>query len=267
MLKRVHLKVALEQLPAELPFFQQQRIHPEVVLQPADLAHLDRQQLTALGSKLANLGLTPTLHAPFHDLNPGALEPLVVEATRLRFSQTFDCAEVLGADLIVFHPGYEFWKYGGQDSLWLESSIRFWPPFIRRAEAFGCRLALENVFDTRPEPLAALLDQLESPLVGHCFDIGHWHLFSTTPLIDWLSRFARHLFHLHLHDNTGDSDAHLLPGDGSIDFHQLDLCLARLALSPSATLEIPKRSDWSSAADWARVFASSNARPSPGHDT
>jgi len=178
-----------------------------------------------------------TIHAPFNDLNPGAGDPRILEVTRLRLLQTLDVAERTGAKLVVCHPGYEHWRYAGNIDLWLEASLAFWPAILSRAEQLGCRIALENVFDTHSEALRRLLTALDHPLLGHCFDIGHWNLFCDAPISEWLDALGPFLIHLHLHDNTGKSDAHLPVGEGKIDFALFFSELDRRQLEPSVTLE------------------------------
>jgi endonuclease IV len=91
---------------------------------------LDPELLEHVAERFRSAGLSITVHAPFFDLNPGALDPYVFEATAIRCRQTLAAADRLGARLVVFHPGYEFWKYGGKDQLWLDASLEFWPPII-----------------------------------------------------------------------------------------------------------------------------------------
>jgi len=239
----LHVHVPYQQLEASIPFLVENRLQPEIAFKGSDLDRLTPDSIPRLGRQLADSGLGCTLHAPFMDLNPGSPEPLVYSATRIRFEQTLDAAEAFGAKLVVFHPGYDPWRYAGQDSLWLEHNLRFWPPLLERAARFGCMIALENIFERKTETLAALLNQLDSPQLGHCFDVGHWNLFSELPLSDWFSTLGPHLVHLHLHDNHGELDDHLPIGEGGIDFSSLFSQLATFPRMPSMTLEAHTRSD------------------------
>lgn len=237
MPERLHVHVPYQQLEASFPFLLERRLQPEIAFKGPDLDRLSPKALRETGRRLAAAGLAVTVHAPFMDLNPGALEPLVLAATRRRFEQSLDAADSLGARLVVFHPGYDPWKYGGQDHLWLEQNQLFWPPLLERAARAGCTMALENIFEVRPGTLADLLDSIDSPLLGHCFDVGHWHLFSEVSLADWLAALGPRLSHLHLHDNFGKRDEHLPVGEGGIDFSTLFSLLAFLPQPPTMTLE------------------------------
>lgn len=239
--KRLHIRVPFRELEPTLPFLVQERLQPEIAFRGSDLDALPAANLEDLGQYLAQAGLQVTVHAPFYDLNPGALEPLVQEATQRRFRQSLNAASSLGARLVVFHPGYDRWKYGGQDHLWLEQSLAFWPPLLEEAKKLGLLVALENIFEPNPDLLGTLLDTLSVPHFGHCFDVGHWRLFAETEMTDWFARLGPRLLHLHLHDNFGRADDHLPVGAGNIDFSELFSLLRGLDTAPTMTLEVNDR--------------------------
>jgi sugar phosphate isomerase/epimerase len=235
----LHVHVPYRQLEELLPHLLERRLQPEVAFKGPDLDCLDNTLLLRLGARLANSGLAVTVHAPFLDLNPGAIDPLIQRATARRARQALHAAGRLGARLTVFHPGYDIWRYGEQQQLWLEQSLRFWPPMLKLAARNGCLIALENIFEPEPGLLAQLLSTLASPWLGHCFDVGHWRLFASVSMEEWFSSLGGHLRHLHLHDNFGRKDDHLPLGEGNIDFAPLFAHLASMPAEqrPTATLE------------------------------
>lgn len=166
-------------------------------------------------------GLPLTLHGPFMDLSPGAVDEHVRIATSRRFGDVLDIAGRVGALSVVFHSGYEKWKYAHELEPWLGNSKRFWAPLIEQAERVGTRIAIENIFEEGPEPLSLLMGTLHSESFGICFDTGHFNLFSSKPLNDWLGDIGSYIIEYHLHDNRGDADSHLPPGDGDFDFSAL----------------------------------------------
>ena len=114
MSERLHVHVPYPHLDELLPELTQRRLQPEVGFKGPDLDQLDPGLIDRAASQLAEANLAVTVHAPFFDLNPGAIEPYVFEATAIRFRQTMAASARLGARTIVFHPGYEYWKYGGR---------------------------------------------------------------------------------------------------------------------------------------------------------
>ena len=237
MNRSLYLHLPYRQLESRLDDFLAERHNAEIAFKGQDLDQLDPELLERVADGFSDADLALTVHAPFLDLNPGALEPYVFEATALRYRQTLAAANRLGASTVVFHPGYEYWKYGGRPELWLDASLEFWPPIVELAEEFELRLAIENIYETNPDTLVQLLEGIDSPLFGHCFDVGHWRLFSDQTLDEWFSALAAHTIHLHLHDNNGTGDDHLPVGEGDIDFGHLFRLVETLSELPSMTLE------------------------------
>ncbi len=85
---------------------------------------------------------------------------------------------------------------------------------VSKAEDTNINLAFENL--RRPGHLRYIFENLKSERIKFCFDIGHWHCH--TPHEDLLSEFGGKLTSLHLHDNDGTDDQHLLPFEGTIDW-------------------------------------------------
>jgi sugar phosphate isomerase/epimerase len=210
---------------------------PEIAFKGPELDRLQPAQLAALAAQLTARGRRPTVHAPFFDLSPGAMEPLVRAVTLQRLTQALQAAASLGAHLMVLHPGYDRWRYPNLATAWVEQAAETLTPLVAGAASCDCRLALENIYEETPDTLLALVERLDSPWFGHCFDIGHWRLFGTTSQADWLHAIAPRLLHLHLHDNHGKNDDHLPVGEGAIDFTPLLQRLPTLAQPLSITLE------------------------------
>jgi sugar phosphate isomerase/epimerase len=210
---------------------------PEIAIKGPELDTLDEELLDQVARSLAAAQVRPTVHAPFFDLNPGALDPLIRQVTYQRLSQALAVAARLNAHLMVIHPGFDKWRYPNLDQLWFSLAKEFFPPLLEQAAACDCRLAIENIYEETPDTLVQLLEAIDSQWFGHCFDAGHWQLFGKQPMADWLDVISSRLFHLHLHDNHGRADEHLPVGDGTIDFTPLQLKLHKLTALPSMTLE------------------------------
>ncbi len=104
---------------------------------------------------------------------------------------------------------------------------------IQHAENAKIRLAFENV--RKPEHIQYVLDHYTSAYVGLCYDSGHEYLWS--PGVDWLKEYGTRVFAIHLHDNTGDKDTHLVPFDGMIDWSHKVKQLAESSYTGTITIE------------------------------
>lgn len=217
------------------------RINPEIAFSCDALDAAVPSDLVSIAEVLALHDLKATIHAPFMDLNPGAVDPLVWQATLERFNQVMDAAEILRPTVIVFHPGYDRWRFGDKKQRWLDNSLRIWEKILLRGERIGCVIAVENIFEEEPSTLRMLLDALDSPLFRHCFDVGHFNLFARVSMEDWFAELGNRIAEAHIHDNHGTRDEHLPPGEGSIDFQKFFSLLRRFAPDAAYTLEAHDR--------------------------
>jgi sugar phosphate isomerase/epimerase len=218
------------------------------------LGQLERADLEVL---LDNLDWHPTLtlHAPFMDLNPGAVDPMVRSATLVRFKQLLAIASVLKPRAVVFHAAYDRWRYAGKKDLWLESSMETWPRVLESADKInGMRVAVENVFDEDPEALALLIERVGNPDFGFCFDTGHFNLFSSVTMETWFERLGKHLVEVHLHDNKGDEDSHRALGKGTVDFNQFFQLIRQNGAKPVYTIEAHDVEDIEPSLEKVRAF-------------
>lgn len=224
-----------------LPLILERRINPEVFL-PADvLDSLIPEELSTIAEALARNGQTTTIHGPFMDLNPGSAEPLLRDATIHRFHQALDAAVILKPRVIVLHPGYDKWRYGENQNSWLGHSIDSWLSVIERAEDIGCTIAVENIFEEEPSTLRALLEAINSPVLRHCFDVGHWNMFKKVGMEEWFAELGGFIAETHIHDNFGIKDDHAPIGEGTIDFELFFRLMEQYAPDAAWTIEAHSR--------------------------
>jgi len=62
-----------------------------------------------------------------------------------------------------------------------------------------------------------MIEEIGSERLGILLDTGHAHV-NGEDLAEAVRKLAGVPLHIHIDDNHGDSDAHLIPGEGSIDF-------------------------------------------------
>lgn len=224
-----------------LPLIIERRINPEIFL-PADvLDALIPEELTAIAGALAANGQKTTIHGPFMDLNPGSTEPLLRQATMRRFHQALDAAAILKPRIMVLHPGYDKWRYGESQDSWLKHSIDGWQEVLARVRSIGCIIAVENIFEEDPATLRALLEAIDSPLVRHCFDVGHWNLFGKVGMAEWFAELGSFIAETHIHDNRGERDDHAPLGEGNIDFDLFFRLMEQYAPDAAWTIEAHSR--------------------------
>lgn len=215
-----HAHLPFRKFHEYLEIIKKEKVNLELYFDSNSLDSLNEQAIFKLREVLS---YEPSLsiHAPFMDLSPAALDTKIRAVTMERFSQIFDIAEILNPKCIVFHSGYDKWKYSFRKELWLEKSLGTWNELLKRAEKINVKISIENIFEEEPEGLMMLVDRVSSPLFGICFDTGHFNLFSKSSLEEWFSVLGSKIFEFHLHDNNGSFDEHLAIFDGSFDFKKL----------------------------------------------
>ena len=102
----------------------------------------------------------------------------------------------------------------GKDTPVSELGLKRVGKIVDAAEQKNIKLAFENI--TATEHLDAVFERFSSPYVGFCYDSGHENC--NHPDCDCLTLYGDRLFALHIHDNYGDGDCHMLPFDGTIDW-------------------------------------------------
>lgn len=188
------------------------------------------------------------IHGAFLDMSPASADNRVVALTRERFMLNLDVAAELGARTVVFHTQFLPQVYrpviGGPDYRlrWTRGQVEFWGTMVEEAAKRELVIALENMWEPNPSIIGDVLDQVDSPHVGACLDVGHVYLFSDyLPLKMWIDQLSHRLVHCHLNNHRGTFDEHLaldLPG-GVIDYNGDVLPLLRaLPNPPTLVLEM-----------------------------
>jgi sugar phosphate isomerase/epimerase len=235
-----HVHVPFSKITEHISFINAHRFNLEIYFSAHDLDSLDAASLSKIANNL-EYGPAFTLHAPFMDLSPGAVDNKIREITVSRFDHVLQIANVLRSKCVVFHSGYEKWKYGLSIDLWLAKSLETWKPLNEQAKKTGVKIAIENIFEDEPANLKMLIEKMNSDNFGLCFDTGHWNLFSRVPLHAWLESLGAYIIELHLHDNDGSADQHLPIGDGTFDFKAFFGALRQTPLILTVEAHSPER--------------------------
>ena len=174
-------------------------------------------------------------HAPFAELAPCAIDPLVRQVTEQRYCQAADMARDLGVRQLVIHGGFVPQVYFPE--WYVEQSVLFWREFLRQLPP-DMTIALENVMEPQPRLLVEIARQVDDPRLGLCLDIGHANTFvSRVPPLEWVAPMAPWLRHVHLHNNAGHDDLHDPLGQGTMAMEQVLDTILELCPAATFTLE------------------------------
>lgn len=131
---------------------------------------------------------------------------------------------------------------GEREDRWSPRALEFSLTALEHLRAFanplGVKLLVENLQNdvTRPAHLIEILTTGHFRDIGVCFDAGHAHLGDGVAAT--LAELQPLIGSAHLHDNHGERDEHLWPGDGSIAWNEVYDGLKSAPKTPAGVLEI-----------------------------
>ena len=137
----------------------------------------------------------------------------------------------------------------------LKENIRFYREILPDAERHGVNLLIENSCEQNMpgyylrtgREMREFLQEAGHPLLHACWDTGHAHL-RRMDQYQSLVDLGEELYALHIHDNCGDGDTHMLPFMGSCNFDQVLQGLKDIGYTGCFTLEcssgLRRRDDW-----------------------
>jgi len=222
------------------PLFLERGLNPEIGLDARSLSRYPPRTFRDVARRFRAAGRRLTLHAPFQDMAPGALDDMVLAATRRRLRQACRWLPVFRPAALVCHLGYEARHYRHARERWLKRAAATFRELAGLAAASGALLVLENVFE-RGEDKELFLEVIArtgAPNLKVCLDVGHLLAFGDGDYEGWLAALWPQLGLLHLHDNDGSHDHHEALGTGRVPLRFiLEYLAARLPTPPLITLE------------------------------
>ncbi|QJA05558.1 sugar phosphate isomerase/epimerase [Thermosulfurimonas marina] len=219
----------------------ERRLPVEVSLDREALDQFSFQDFAQVAQGLQEAGLPCTVHAPFCDLSPGALDALVRQASLRRLREALRVAALFAPQAVVLHSGYHPGYHREILDRWRNRLYESLEVLLSEAEELGLKILLENVFEPSAEVLRPIFERF--PPLGWCFDPGHAYAFARTTWRDWLPVLHPYLGEIHLHDNRGDWDEHLALGKGKIPFPEIFGFLKEKGRLPLLTLEAHREED------------------------
>ena len=127
----------------------------------------------------------------------------------LRYTNDIEKLHEIGIDMVIMHTTSKTVA-----PMYNELGISRFKKICDFAEKLGVKVAFEN---TKIRGyLEYVLSNIKNSNVGICYDAGHNHAHFNDELD--LSLFKNRIFAVHLHDNFGEKDEHLLPFDGTVDW-------------------------------------------------
>ena len=187
---------------------------------------------------LEEIGLICNLaHAPFRSCKYGMDFDLSNPVFR-EIVNALEYASIVGAKYVVVHGIMT--PMGPRTYESLQYNYQFFKTLAPYARQFGVCIALENEGEGLPNPLVVreLLRMLDDPCFVTLVDTGHARLCLVRPQ-DFIRDLPRgSLRGLHIQDNRGEKDDHLLPGMGIMNWDKILRALAEVGYDGDFNLEV-----------------------------
>ncbi len=241
--------------------FLRQRLHPglldlvtrggvegiELFAARQHFDYTDRSHVREISEWFQSSSVVPfSMHAPlFPDMEMGRGGAPAVNVIHPDKSHRIDAmdevkraleaAEQLPLKYLVLH-------LGEREDTWNARTLEHSLSAIEHLQAFarplGVTLLIENMQNevTAPQNILEILATGHFTDVGVCLDLGHAHLGEGIPAV--VASLKDRVRSTHIHDNEGDKDSHLWPGEGNIDWPATMLELKTVPNLEGGVLEI-----------------------------
>lgn len=154
--------------------------------------------------------------------------------------RTLRCCQIMGIRYLVVHP---IWRDAdgtviGDRDTFLSVNAEGMKTMMDSADRYGVILLSENLLwgaSADPRIISDLVWEVGHPQFGWCYDTGHAKSTGYAPAL--LEDCLLPPLSLHIQDNLGHGDDHLLPGDGTIDWDDVTSHLRGIGYRGDCVLE------------------------------
>jgi sugar phosphate isomerase/epimerase len=141
------------------------------------------------------------------------------KATIREMAAALNIARAIPFKYLVVHLGVpEAWKPGPEDNH-RDAAIRSIEEIHALAGEVGVTVALEvmgNTLSTAPDLIEIIERSFEGADLGICMDVGHAHMLGDAA--EAIETASEYLVTTHIHDNRRQSDDHLVPFQGNLNW-------------------------------------------------
>ena len=160
-----------------------------------------------------------------------------------KMTKAIAIAKFLGAKYMAIHP---LMPFGIDENIKPEEvyeiNRRYYKALADVAGKLGVTVCLENMpfrdFSlSSTESILKLIEDINSPYLKFCLDTGHSNYYGESIKDSIKAAGKDRLSILHVHDNFGDTDSHLPPYDGNIDWAEFAEALYEIGYGGVMNLE------------------------------
>ncbi|MBP5209862.1 MAG: sugar phosphate isomerase/epimerase [Clostridia bacterium] len=166
-----------------------------------------------------------------------------------RVRRSLEIAAIMGVPVVVVHP-LHWMVYPGHEDEIHRQNVEYFRSLVPLARDLGIAVAAENMYQrdpatgrmiddecADPAEFAALIDEVDSPYVTACLDLGHCAVVNREAQDAIRVLGHDRLRALHVHDNRYGHDDHMIPGLGKRKWPAIMQALAEIDYTGDFTYE------------------------------
>jgi len=191
---------------------------------PDLVSHADKLKAKEI---IKSTGIALSIHAPFSSLNIATPNAGIREESIRQVKASVDLCADLEGRLVVIHNGDYIFEGAREKApelaeLQWNQNIDALKQIANYADSRGVILCLENIgfepfiIDDTVDDMLQIREQVGSPALFFCLDLGHAELNNESTSA--LEKMRPYIRHVHLTDNYGQKDDHLIIGQGNFDY-------------------------------------------------
>lgn len=188
-------------------------------------------------------------HAPFN-LPYDTGEKEHIEIVTKKMIRSLEIASLLEIPIIVVHPlQYKAYYKHGNPKYFKKINREFYGSLMPYCEKLGVKIACENMWQYHirkkkivdsvcadPLEFNEYIDSVGSENLVACLDLGHCELTGRKAQ-DCIRAMGQRIQALHVHDNHGSDDGHMMPGYGRLEWDEILKALADIDYKGNFTYE------------------------------
>jgi sugar phosphate isomerase/epimerase len=196
-----------------------------------------QQWLTGAGLELTSV------HAPIIEASLASADAAERESALAETERALHVGRRIPFKTFVVHLGKPR-SSGAQGGTNRDAARRSLDALAKAAHPLDIAIAVEVIPNdlSRAMSLTELIGEIEAANVGICLDVGHARIdHPGGDVVDAVEVAAGHLLAIHVHDNRGRSDDHLVPFDGVIDWAAALTAVQKVGYDGALTFELSAR--------------------------
>jgi sugar phosphate isomerase/epimerase len=239
---RIFYHVLINKLLEGMEYYLGLGVNFEIYVNSEFIDNHSQEQIDSINRQFQKTNTLKRIHGPFMDLSPASPDVRIRNLSIQRVIAGLEICHKLECDNIVLHSHYDPVYHKRHIDEWKVSSKKTWKEISDYSKNFNITVNIENSEDDSPDAVFYLMN--EYPAFRACFDLAHYTIFGAMNWKDILKRYPKgSINEVHLSDNDGKEDLHLVLGEGCVEIKSFLSELELLGSDAAITVEPHSRQE------------------------